>query len=119
MISRIERNDVVDARTGAVAGFHETGIVSMGGREFAAGGAHLDPDNAIGYPKFEREYAGATGRIQSWSGEDIGTCRIVSMWPVRSFMGSHMCQIRATINGRSYTGRGMGNGMIWRGKAAK
>jgi hypothetical protein len=45
------------------------------------------------------------------NGKQIGTCFISSSWRVRSYIGSHMCQIYAIINSVHYTGRGFGEGM--------
>lgn len=49
--------------------------------------------------------------LTTWTGQKLGTCRITSRWRIRSFISSHMCQIYATINGATYTGRGHGEGM--------
>jgi peptidoglycan hydrolase-like amidase len=70
-----------------------------------------------GYPEFKKEFVGATGALQSFTGKTLGTCRIVSMWRTpRSWVSSHMFQIEATIDGVTYTGRGAGSGMSWIGK---
>lgn len=49
--------------------------------------------------------------LTDWSGTKIGVCALSSKWPVRSYVGSHMYQIYATVNGVEYTGRGFGEGM--------
>ena len=116
----------------------ETGIFTHEGREFASGGALVTATHAIGYPHFavdsmSRFHAGvgsltpleaiddigARGELRAWSGEVLGMCRVVGRWPVRSHWASHMLQVEATIDGRTYTGRGFGNGMLWRGKVKK
>lgn len=89
----------------------ETGIFVHEGQEFAYLGAVITPEYAVGYPKH--------GVLTSWGGETLGSCRVVSSWPVRSCVGSRMYQIEATINGRTYTGRGLGDGMIWKGRAKR
>lgn len=122
MLTSSKRVDVVDTDTGASVGFAEFGtIVGPNGREFIAGGARVDPERAAGYPEFQkgRESIGCEGMMNDWEGKPIGTCRIVGAWRVQSFMGSHMLQIEATIQGRTYTGRGFGSGMLWRGKAKR
>ena len=101
----------------------EVGIIVHEGREFASGGAFVSPSHAVGYPDFprfaDRVQESRTGRMKAWDGTDLGSCRIVASWPVRSWVGSRMYQIEATIDGRTYTGRGFGSGMLWRGKAKK
>lgn len=46
-----------------------------------------------------------------WTGEQIGTATQGAKWRVNSWIGSHMAQYYATIAGREYTGRGLGEGM--------
>ena len=90
----------------------EIGIIVHEGKEFAARGAVVTPTYAVAYP-------GKGGILQNWEGKAIGTWRAIASWPIRSYMGSRMYQIRAWIDGRCYTGRGFGEGMIWRGKVRK
>lgn len=56
---------------------------------------------------------GRTSRraLVDWHGTQIGTCFISSSWPVRSYIGTHMNQIYARVDGVDYTGRGFGEGM--------
>jgi hypothetical protein len=93
-------------------------IVHHNGRDFHADGAVVTESFAIAYLKFEgpeRPYA--TGIATDWRGHRIGTARIVAKWATeRSFYASHMLQVECCINGVKYTGRGAGNGMIWKGK---
>jgi hypothetical protein len=44
-------------------------------------------------------------------GNQIGTCHYNAKWPVRSYLGSYVYQIYATVDGTRYTGRGFGEGM--------
>ena len=92
---------------------YETGTVEFQGRTFEAGGAMVSPTHAVGYPHEETD-----GRLtmRTWGGIVLGPASIVARWPVRSWVGSTMYQIEATIAGRRYTGRGFGPGMVWRGK---
>lgn len=113
-----ERYPVTD-RNGSTVGNHEDGTLTVDGRKFDNSGAHVDPERAAGYPQFDREFIGADGMMNDWHGAPIGTCRIVALWRVNSWMGSWMYQIEATIDGRTYTGRGMGSGMLWRGKTKR
>lgn len=52
--------------------------------------------------------------LTNWTGSPLGTCCIKSSWRVNSYIGPHMCQIYARINGADYTGRGFGEGMAVR-----
>lgn len=114
--TKTERNNVVDPRNGAVVGFAEVATITHNGRDFTSGGAYIDPDRAIGYPKFESDHIGASGVMQSWNGDTLGTASITSSWRINSHWAPRMFQIECVIDGRTYTGRGMGSGMIWRGK---
>ncbi len=81
------------------------------GRTVESGGAVVTPDYAIGY------YDAKRNAITNWHGEILGTATVVASWPTpRSYMSGTMCQIEATIDGVTYTGRGAGNNMLWRGK---
>jgi hypothetical protein len=62
------------------------------------------------------ERHGSTSRreLTDWHGNKIGTCAFTSSWRVRSYIGSYMHQIHATVNGTQYTGRGFGEGMAVR-----
>lgn len=80
------------------------------GREFASGGAVVTASHIVAYPA-------ANGELQDWHGKPLGTWRSVASWPVRSFIGDRMYQIEARVDGQTYTGRGFGEGMLYRGKA--
>lgn len=87
------------------------------GRAFEAGGAVVTPDYLIAYPA-------DGGRLNDWHGRQIGTYRVLSGRPAvffgrRSWQGSRWLYMRASVNGREYTLRGFGVGMIARGKALK
>lgn len=95
----------------------EIGIVEHEGKEFAAYGAVVTADHATAYP-------GKGGKMLDWSGNEIGTYRILSSRPAvffghRSYLSDRQYFIRATIGGRVYSGRGFGVGMVWNGKAVK
>jgi hypothetical protein len=59
------------------------------------------------------ERHGRTSRraLTDWHGAKIGTCFLSSSWRVRSYIGSRMYQIYATVDRRDYVGRGFGEGM--------
>ncbi len=96
----------------------EIGRVTHAGRTFDALGSVVSPTYAAGYPDFAPN--ATRGRLRSWDGADLGACRIVSAWRTpRSWTSSHMYQIEATIDGITYTGRGGGHGMLWRGRPKK
>jgi hypothetical protein len=93
----------------------ELGIFSHNGKEFSAGGSYVSDSYIIGYC----HYPSMT--LTSWDGkETIGTIRIVSTWRTpSSYVSSYLSQIEATINGKVYTGRSGGDGMVWKGKPKK
>ena len=61
-------------------------------------------------------YPGKDGILHTWHGEAIGSWKATSSWPIRSWVGSKMYQIEARIGDVIYTGRGFGEGMIFKGK---
>lgn len=75
-----------------------------------------------GYIK-ERGPAGFSARdgvrvdLTDWHGKKIGEGIRRSCWKTpRSFVSSTMCQYDVQIDGKLYTGRGAGDGMIWNGR---
>lgn len=54
---------------------------------------------------------GQSFNVTTWTGDKIGRATKGSTWRVNSFMGTHMSQFYATINGREFTGRSFGEGM--------
>ena len=101
--------------------------VEHNGRKFESGGAVVTPERIIAYPGkpigdgMGCDKFGPTSRRElcDWHGNVIGTCVFASSWPVRSYLGSRMYQIYATVNGVTYTGRGTGEGMAFSGKRCK
>jgi len=91
----------------------EVGIFAHEGHEYSAGGAYVSPEIAAGYPDLE------AGTLKAWDGTVIGAARSVASWPIRSWIGSHMHQVECVVEGRTYTGRGFGSGMLWRGRAKR
>ena len=91
----------------------EIGIIVHEGKEYAARGAEVTPAYAVAYP-------GKDGILKDWGGKAIGTWRAVASWPMpHAWIAPRMYQIEAVIQGRTYTGRGCGEGMLWRGKIKK
>jgi hypothetical protein len=93
------------------------------GREFTSGGYVETPDHLIGYlkaPDGGKECVGAEGDVTTWDGVKVGRYRITSRWRTpRSAMSSHMNQVHITANGKRYTGRSGGAGMIVNAKLCK
>lgn len=83
--------------------------ITHDGQVFESGGAVVTPDRLIAYP-------GANGTLTDWHGNAIGTWKSTASWRVDSFIGTHMHQIEARVDGVDYTGRGFGKGMLYRGK---
>lgn len=83
------------------------------GRKFTSGGAFVNPGFVVAY-------LGADGQLTDWHGKAIGTYRITSTWRTpRSYVSSTMHQVRAVVDGLTYTGRSAGHGMIYRGKRTR
>lgn len=77
------------------------------------------PPTLGGYPSCPEPRCGdpsSWAPFNDWFGAKIGRYRIVSAWPVNSYIGSHMMQIEVEVDGALYTGRGFGGGMSWQGK---
>jgi hypothetical protein len=73
---------------------------------------HHVPDN--GYVK------GYRIELRTWDGERICDLRVVSTWPLRGSAWSNSMTAYATsYEGRNYSGRGCGEGMLLRLRAAK
>ena len=53
--------------------------INFEGKPFESGGAVVTDEIIIGYPYFEKEFVGAVGALNSWHGQTIGTCKIVSI----------------------------------------
>ncbi len=49
--------------------------------------------------------------LTDFEGKRIGYCALSTSWRVNSYIGTHMYQIYATVDGVDYTGRGFGEGM--------
>lgn len=94
--------------------FGEIGIVEFQGKEFAARGASIVGDRAVAY-------CSKGGVLTEWAGKPIGTWHAVTSWrlPLTAWISDRMYQIEAVIDGRVYTGRGCGEGMVWRGRLKK
>lgn len=82
------------------------------GHVFTAGGAVVTPERIVAYPT-------TNGVLSDWHGNALGTWREVASWPIWSDFYTRMYQIEATVNGVTYTGRGGGLNMIYRGKRKK
>lgn len=87
------------------------------GRKFTSGGAVVTPGYLIAYPDKD-------GVLKDWHGKQIGTYRVLSTRPAiffgrRSWQGSTYFYMRAMVDGRAYSLRGFGHGMIARGRAVK
>ena len=80
------------------------------GQTFCADGALVTEDRCAAY-------LGERGELVDWRGRRIGRYRITARWPTpRSWLAAHMCQVEAHVEGRIYTGRSCGEGMLYRGR---
>lgn len=100
------RCDVTTAPNGAVV---EVGTVELGDREFSALGAVIDEANGIivGYPALpdNRSYV-----LQNWCGADIAPLRITGY--ARGFHRTPLTCWALDYNGRRYSGRNSGTGVV-------
>lgn len=91
--------------------------VTFEGRAFTSGGAVVTDTHLVAYPC-------QNGVLADWHGKRIGTWRELSSRPAiffgyRSWIGNRYYYMRASVNGRAYSLRGFGVGMIAMGKAVK
>lgn len=91
--------------------------IQHAGKSFEAGGAVVTDNYIIAYP-------GDNGQLRDWHGKVIGKYRVTSSWPAiffgcQSWQGERMFAMRATVDGREYSLRGFGKGMVARGRAVK
>jgi hypothetical protein len=86
------------------------------GKTFEAGGAVITDDYLCAYP-------GKGGALNDWHGRKIGTYRVISSKRMTfgrlSHWGEMYYWMRATVNGREYSLRGFGVGMVAKGRAIK
>lgn len=88
------------------------------GHTFESGGAVATDDYLIAYPSDEVTNHGYA--LKDWHGRIIGSWHKVSSWPIQSWQGTRYYAMRARLtDGREYSLRGFGTGMIARGKRIK
>ena len=90
-------------------------LVTHNGRKFEAGGAVITPEYLIAYPD-------DGGVLRDWHGKEIGTYAFQTSRPAvffgrRSWVGNTFYTMCAWVNGKTYTLRGFGVGMIAKGRA--
>jgi len=84
--------------------------ITHDGRTYEAGGAHVTPRHCIAY-------LGPNGELHDWHGNTIGRYRITAAWKLpNSPLSTTMHQVEATVDGITYTGRSLGEGMVYSGK---
>ncbi len=80
------------------------------GRTFESGGAFVSDTHLIAY-------AGPDHTLTDWHGKRLGLYRVTSTWPIHGYMSDSMSAMLVTLDdGRHYNARGMGRGMVMRGK---
>jgi hypothetical protein len=94
----------------------ELATMTHDGREYSALGAVIDHKRGrvVGYVK------GAT--LTAWDGALLGTLRAMGRVRLAQWSpsgGEYLTCYRATIDGRAYYGRGLGEGMVLRLRAYK
>ncbi len=98
--------------------------IEHNGVKFCSGGAVVTETHIVGYigkligDGMGCDRYGSTSRryLTDWHGNNIGTCAFSSTWRINSYMSNVMHQVYAVVNGVTYTGRSMGEGMLFRGK---
>lgn len=104
---------------------HETGIFEHQGRKFSAGGSVIDTRRGLvsGYPKLIAESAerGARYALQSWGGRIIAPLRLTGTFKTPGFGGfkNKIWAWQTIIEGRVYSGRNSGPGMLLRMRAGR
>jgi hypothetical protein len=85
-------------------------ITSPSGHEFTANGAYVNEEGGCAYVDvtgFGKDAEIRSGTLTDWHGNEIGTYHVTGRWYWRnnSYAGVRMASIRATIQGREYTGK--------------
>lgn len=88
------------------------------GRKFTANGAFVSDSHLVCYLGERGTSVVHHGSVTTWSGEKIGVYRIDSSWRnPRGIFSTHTHQVTVWLkDGRRYTGRSQGPGMVFRGK---
>src|ERR1700691_1873235 len=85
-------------------------VIEHEGRSYEASGAIVSPECIVAY-------LGRDNVLTDWHGNSLGTYRVTSTWRTpRSYVSTTMSQVRAIVNGVTYTGRSAGQGMIYCGR---
>lgn len=79
------------------------------GQGYTAGGAIVTAQRIIAYP-------GPDNVLQDWHGRPLGRWRAVASWRRTRRSPDRIYQIEAVVAGVTYTGRGLGQGMIFSGR---
>lgn len=138
--TRTETLPVTERSTGEPVGLHEVGTITIDGRSFASGGAHIDPSCIVAYAAFTENPAPCgyytTGdfrrvypsdvEFRSWDGSRIlARGHVTGCWKLpRTAWASRMYSYSARLDPAMraeypalpirWVGRGTGNGMIVR-----
>jgi len=91
----------------------EIGTLEFEGREFSNMGAFVSDEYAVGYMSNDMR------SVQTWSGEFLGHAKVISSWRINSYMSDRMFQVEVVIDDKRFTGRTLGEGMLWRGKVKR
>jgi hypothetical protein len=83
------------------------------GRKFEAGGAVVTDKFITAYLKAMCSWSSHehSGILTDWHGKQIGTYRVLSSWPIHSFITDRMYSVECFVNGVRYVGRSAGAGM--------
>lgn len=94
------------------------------GRTFEAGAAAYDGQRIVAYvgkplgDGMGCDRSGPTSQraLTDWHGRQIGTIMLGKGWRIRSYLSDRMYQGYARVNGVTYTGRTLGEGLAFTGR---
>ena len=83
------------------------------GKVFEAGGSVVTDNYIIAYMNSDMK------SITTWHGEFIAPAKVTSTWRINSWISDKMHQVYAKVDGKWFTGRTTGAGMIIKMKVCK
>lgn len=113
------RSEIGSAPNGARV---EIATITHEGRDFTALGSVVDHARGFVVGYVTRDEHGpnpSTYRLTTWEGTTIAPLRLVNTWEQYGFYGARVRHFawRAVIDGRTYSGRNSGPGMLLRMRA--
>lgn len=95
-------------------------VIEHNGKQYENGGAVVTDNYLIGYLKSNtKETVGNIVDLTDWHGNNIGKVKITGRWRINSYISTYMISGKAKADGKYYTVRGCGAGMVIKGKLSK